>query len=139
MRTGEHIRKIMKANRARDTRPELMVRQLLTRLGYRYRLHARDLPGRPDIVFRKRQKLIFVHGCFWHQHDDPDCGLRSHPISNLSYWGPKLARNKSRDAEVEFALRQQGWEVLLIWECEVGATKRLAHTLWRFLGEPRAS
>jgi len=128
----------MQGNRARDTRPELAVRKLLTKLGYRYRLHARDLPGRPDIVFRGRHKVIFVHGCFWHQHESAKCKLRSHPTSNLAYWGPKLARNKARDAQNQLRLAQQGWDALCIWECEIAAPDALAVALMRFLGRPSA-
>ena len=127
----------MQANRARNTRPEIAVRHVLTRLGYRYRLHARDLPGRPDIVFRSRRKAILVHGCFWHQHDSPACRLRSHPVANIAYWGPKLARNKMRDADVLIHLTQDGWSTLLVWECEVAATDTLAKRLRRFLGKTR--
>jgi DNA mismatch endonuclease (patch repair protein) len=129
----------MQGNRSRDTRPELAVRRLLTKLGYRYRLHARDLPGQPDIVFRGRRKVILVHGCFWHQHDSAKCKLRSHPTSNTAYWGPKLARNRARDAQVRARLAQDGWETLLVWECEVSAIEALANALGGFLGKPNAS
>src|SRR5262245_12690978 len=135
----QHIRKIMQANRSRDTRPELAVRRLLTELGYRYRLHARDLPGRPDIVFRGRRKVILVHGCFWHQHSSQRCTLQSHPVSNLAYWRPKLERNRKRDAEVEARLRAGGWRVLQVWECETAASERLIRRLSRFLGPPLAT
>lgn len=93
MPTPEHIRKVMQANRAKNTRPELAVRRILTRLGYRYRLHAAKLPGKPDVVFPGRRKTIFIHGCFWHQHPNATCPLRSHPRSNAGYWTEKLRRN----------------------------------------------
>lgn len=129
----------MQANRARDTRPELAVRRLLTNVGYRYRLHAADLPGRPDIVFRARRKVILVHGCFWHQHDSPQCRLRSHPKANTAYWGPKLARNRARDREVLAQLAKVGWKTLLIWECEVAASEELVIRLREFLGSTRVT
>lgn len=137
MSTPEHIRKVMQGNRAQNTRPEIIVRQLLTSLGYRYRLHARDLPGRPDVVFRSRRKAILVHGCFWHQHESPTCSLRSHPRSNVAYWAPKLAGNKRRDAQVLVQLAQEGWSTLLIWECEIADTKMLTSKLKRFFGKPK--
>src|SRR5262245_31323677 len=110
---------VMKANKKRNTRPELIVRRLLHSLGYRYRLHARDLPGIPDIVFRTRQKAIFVHGCFWHQHQDPRCPLRTHPTTNTYYWKPKLRRNRQRDRKNEREIIELGWRSLTIWECEL--------------------
>ena len=100
-------------------KPELILRQLVHRLGYRFRLHARDLPGKPDLVFRSRQKAIFMHGCFWHQHARRSCKLSHIPKSNLDYWQSKLERNVLRDRKQRRALRRLGWDVLVIWECEV--------------------
>lgn len=108
----------MKRIRGKDTGPELVVRALLARLGYTgYRLHRRDLPGRPDIAFIGRRKAIFVHGCFWHSH--PACKDAPKPKSNASYWGPKLERTVERDAEKTEALRERGWAVEVVWECEL--------------------
>jgi len=107
----------MRRVRAKNTQPELRVRRLLHGLGYRYRLHRRDLPGTPDIVFPGRRKVIFVHGCFWHGHSCPN-GERT-PRSNQRYWDPKLARNRTRDAEAQCDLQRLGWSVLIVWECEI--------------------
>ena len=106
--------------KAADTRPEIAVRRLVHRLGYRFRLHRRDLPGTPDLVLPKYRAVIFVHGCFWHQHSCPR-GQRQ-PASNQQYWGPKLAGNVARDASAASALERMGWRVLTIWECQVGAS-----------------
>jgi len=116
-----------------DTGPEILVRKLLFSLGYRYRLHAQDLPGKPDIVFRGRRKAIFVHGCFWHQH--PGCQDSHTPKSRSEYWIPKLRRNVERDAQVLRQLRDQGWEVLIVWECETRDSPSLQERLCAFLGE----
>ncbi|MER9309636.1 DNA mismatch endonuclease Vsr [Mesorhizobium australicum] len=102
----------------RDTKPEMVVRRLLHGMGYRYRLHRGDLPGKPDIVFGKRKKAIFIHGCFWHRHDDPACTLARLPKSRLDFWGPKLSANAKRDALKQDALKRLGWNVLVVWECE---------------------
>ncbi|UNY41766.1 endonuclease [Burkholderia phage Milagro] len=103
--------------KGRNTKPELIVRSLIHRLGYRYRLHGKGLPGRPDLVFSKRRKVIFVHGCFWHRHEG--CRLARLPKSRLDFWRPKLEANAERDKEVERQLSALGWKVLTIWECEV--------------------
>jgi DNA mismatch endonuclease (patch repair protein) len=104
---------------SKNTRPEMLARRLIHRLGYRYRLHDRRLPGTPDLVFTKRRKVVFVHGCFWHRHDDHSCKLARMPKSRLDYWAAKLARNEQRDAEAMSALGESGWEVLTLWECEL--------------------
>lgn len=119
--------------RGKDTGPELVVRKLVYALGYRYRLHARDLPGHPDLVFRKRRRVIFVHGCFWHRHRAASCALARLPKSRLDFWLPKLEGNKKRDECNKRALAREGWKVLTIWECELRDTKRLRTTLRRFL------
>ncbi|MBR8314249.1 DNA mismatch endonuclease Vsr [Burkholderia dolosa] len=103
--------------KGRNTKPELIVRSLIHRMGYRYRLHGKGLPGRPDLVFAKRRKVIFVHGCFWHRHEG--CRLARLPKSRLDFWRPKLEANAERDKEVERRLTELGWKVLTIWECEV--------------------
>jgi DNA mismatch endonuclease, patch repair protein len=103
--------------KSKDTRPEMAVRKLLFRLGFRYRLHARDLPGRPDIVFRGKRKVIFVHGCFWHLH--AHCANNRPPKSRLDFWLPKLKSNKARDRKNRSALTRAGWKSLVLWECQV--------------------
>lgn len=103
--------------RARDTKPELRVRRLLHGLGYRFRLHRRTLPGTPDLVFPSRKKAIFVHGCFWHRHEG--CRLARLPKTRQDFWLPKLEGNRARDLRDQAALRDLGWEVLVVWECEV--------------------
>lgn len=136
--TSAAVRAVMRANRSIDTRPELAVRRVAFALGYRYRLHAKHLPGSPDLVFPSRHKAIFVHGCFWHQHTSATCPLRSHPRSNLQYWGPKLKRNAVRDSRHIAALRSQGWSVKVVWECQTQDAPRLEKLLLRFLGPPGA-
>lgn len=130
---------VMRGNVGRNTRPELAVRKLLWKLGYRYRLHARALPGTPDICFAGRRKAIFVHGCFWHKHSSARCPLRAQPRSNLSYWKPKLDRNVQRDTANRRALRALGWRCRIIWECEITDLGRLREALIGFLGPPRES
>ena len=121
----------MRAIKSKDTAPELAVRRLIHGMSYRYRLHGRGLPGKPDLVFSGRHKVIFVHGCFWHQHSECKDG---HPSrSNSSYWEPKLARNKERDTEHINHLTAEGWDVLTIWECETKDLSQLRSRLHDFL------
>ncbi|WP_081718675.1 very short patch repair endonuclease [Lutibaculum baratangense] len=127
----------MRGNKRSNTKPEMIVRSLLHAAGYRYRLHASDLPGRPDIVFRSRKKVIFVHGCFWHQHPEQHCRLRKPPRTNTSYWGPKLTRNVQRDVANQMALASREYAVLVIWECELRYPVLLRSKLETFLGPPR--
>ncbi|MBN2179035.1 MAG: DNA mismatch endonuclease Vsr [Deltaproteobacteria bacterium] len=103
--------------RSKNTGPERQVRSLLHSLGFRFRLHRRDLPGSPDMVLPKYSTIVFVHGCFWHQH--PGCKAACKPKSNTEYWLPKLARNKQRDRENQKALKALGWNVVVVWECEL--------------------
>jgi DNA mismatch endonuclease, patch repair protein len=117
--------------RAKDTKPELMVRRFVHGMGYRYRLHRRDLPGTPDMVFPGRGKVIFVHGCFWHRH--ARCALARLPKSRGDFWLPKLTANAERDARNGRALRRLGWGVLTIWECQLRDTAALANRIRRFL------
>ena len=126
--------RIMRAIRSAHTKPELIVRKLLHSQGYRYRLHRRDLPGKPDIVFPSRKKIIFVHGCFWHQHESSKCQISQKPRSNKNYWLPKLERNKQRDREAQDKLKALGWKVLVLWECEVKFEGKLQKKVNRFLG-----
>lgn len=107
---------LMARIRGQDTTPELTVRRLLHAMGYRFRLHRRDLAGRPDIVLPARRKVIFVHGCFWHGH--AGCRLSRMPASRTDYWGPKLIRNRRRDVRNAAALRRDGWSVAIVWECQ---------------------
>ena len=133
METPEVRRRTMQAVKSKNTWPELAVRSLVHRMGYRYRLHRKDLPGKPDLVFPARQKVIFVHGCFWHQHADPACNMVSCPKSNQDYWLPKLERNVARDAVHQARLAELGWNVLVLWECEVKADDGLAERMQSFL------
>lgn len=123
----------MRRVRGGDTRPELLVRRLIHSMGYRYRLHARELPGRPDIVFRKRKRAIFVHGCFWHRHPDPSCKRARLPKTRLDFWLPKLDGNRRRDAANVERLEATGWRVLLVWECELRDSEQVRNTLRRFI------
>ena len=119
--TPKRRSQIMSAIRSKGMKPEMTVRRRLHSMGYRYRLHRKDLPGKPDLVFPGQRKVILVHGCFWHQHADPDCKIARRPKSNKEYWLPKLERNVARDAKHQVQLRELGWDVLVIWECEVRA------------------
>lgn len=123
----------MRAIRSINSQPEMIVRRLTHAMGYRFRIHRKDLPGKPDMVFPKRKAVIFVHGCFWHQHEDPNCKKSVLPKSNADYWQPKLIGNKIRDAANESALRKLGWEVLVIWECQVKDMESLKRQLKAFL------
>jgi len=117
--------------RKTDTKPEMLVRRLVHRMGYRFRLYARRLPGNPDIILPRHRKVILVHGCFWHRHDCPDG--RKLPRSKPEYWAPKLERNRLRDEVNVERLRELGWEVLVVWECEVRREDVVGEKLRRFL------
>ena len=121
---------LMKRIRSKDTRPEIVVRSILHRLGYRYRLHRRDLPGRPDIVLPRHRKIVLVQGCFWHGHN---CRLASRPKTNQRYWGDKIRSNRMRDIRNHQALTEQGWKVLEIWECDIRKFTGLSQTLETFM------
>ena len=127
-RRSENMRRIQSKN----TAPELALRSLVYSLGYRFRLHRKDLPGKPDLVFPGRRKVIFLHGCFWHQHKE--CREGRLPGTRREYWAPKLARNVERDAASGMALKSLGWDVLTLWECELAKdpaaiSKELEHFL----------
>lgn len=109
---------IMGRIRGKDTKPELRVRKALHAAGYRFRLHRKDLPGRPDITLPKHKTVIFVHGCFWHGHEG--CKANRIPKTNAEFWSAKIARNRERDAANRAALEALGWTVVVVWECEVG-------------------
>lgn len=122
----------MRAIRQKDTKPELAVRKLLHALGFRFRLHRRDLPGKPDIVLPRHNAVVFVHGCFWHQHQG--CRISNVPRSRTDYWLPKLARTVQRDASAIQSLESRGWRTLVVWECELGDLNALEARLRFFLG-----
>lgn len=127
-RRSAHMAKI----RSKDTKPEIMLRRVLHRDGLRYRLHDRRLPGKPDLVFAGRRKVVFVNGCFWHGHDCP-VGSRL-PKSNTQFWADKRLRNQERDALQRKQLREQGWKYLDVWECEVLANDDVIRRVKLFLG-----
>lgn len=120
--------------KGKDTGPELKVRRLVHRMGFRYRLHRKGLPGKPDMVFPGRKAVIFIHGCFWHQHPDANCKLARQPKSRADFWKPKLEANRARDERHREALASSGWRVLELWECQLGDSGRLAGTIRDFLG-----
>jgi DNA mismatch endonuclease (patch repair protein) len=124
-------RRTMQAVRSTDTEPELAVRRIVYKLGYRYRLHRKDLPGKPDLAFIRQRKVVFVHGCFWHGHDCAR-GART-PKENRAYWIEKIARNKARDRANYNALTALGWGSLTIWECTIKAPDHLRARLVEFL------
>jgi len=124
------VRRRMARIRKVNTKPEIIVRRILHRRGHRYRLHRRDLPGTPDVVFLSLRKVVLVHGCFWHQHD---CALGKEPSRRREYWIPKLRRNQQRDARNEAALRKLGFKVLVIWECQTRDHAALERRLVGFL------
>jgi len=121
----------MQRIRKTDTKPELIVRRMLHSMGYRYSLHDKRLPGQPDIVLPRHRKVIFVHGCFWHRHDCPNG--RKLPRSKPDYWAPKLERNRVRDVRHIAELRELGWDLLVVWECNLRDTARLKETLSAFV------
>lgn len=114
----------MRAVRSQDTAPEMAVRRFLHAQGLRYRLHGRQLPGSPDLVFAKKRAVVFVHGCFWHQH--AGCEAAKRPKTSVPYWTRKLDTNVARDLRQRDALEAQGWEVFVVWECQVGEADTLA-------------
>jgi DNA mismatch endonuclease (patch repair protein) len=117
--------------RGTDTKPEMKVRSIVHRLGFRYRLHDSSLPGKPDIVFPRLHKVLFVHGCFWHRHFG--CSLGRLPKSRLDFWKPKLENNRDRDRRNVSRLRRAEWKVCIVWECEVSNPERLTNKVERFL------
>lgn len=122
---------IMAAVRSKDTLPELAVRRLVHGLGYRYRLHAKNLPGCPDLVFPGRRKVIFVHGCFWHRH--PKCRYSTIPKSRTDFWLAKFEKNVARDRRERRELKKLGWSVLVVWQCELKNLQRVAKKIEGFL------
>ena len=122
---------IMRAVRPKDTRPELAVRCIVSRLGYRFRLHPKALPGKPDLAFPSRRKAIFVHGCFWHGH--ARCPKARLPKSRVDYWADKLERNKERDRRKARELKSKGWSILVVWQCQLARPERVERRIDDFL------
>lgn len=122
---------LMSRIRGKDTKPELAVRHLAHSMGYRFRLHRRDLPGKPDLVFPRLRKVVFVHGCFWHQHSG--CRYAYQPKSRIEFWRAKFLANKRRDRAALIALNDLGWDTLVVWECETSDTRSLERELVAFL------
>jgi len=139
---SEAVHKSMQGNKRRDTKPELVVRHMLRQLGYPgYRCDWKKVPGHPDIAFPGRKIAIFVHGCFWHSHEG--CKYASKPSSNTDYWNAKFERNKARDLRVQEELEAAGWNVVVVWECELkkdklAATEEHLYQVMRLSDEARA-
>lgn len=129
--TPEKRSEIMSKIRGKDTAPELTVRRIAHALGYRFRLHDGKLPGKPDMVFRRLRKVVFVNGCFWHWHNCRE-GRRT-PKSNVGYWVGKRSRNRGRDKKARAALKKLGWEILVVWQCQCKDAGTVAKMLGRFL------
>lgn len=119
--------------RGKNTKPELLVRSMVHRMGFRFRLHRADLPGKPDLVFVSRRKVLFVHGCFWHRHKN--CKKATTPASNTEYWFPKFDKTVERDRRALYCLRKHGWRPLVVWECESNDMAILARKLRAFLSD----
>jgi DNA mismatch endonuclease (patch repair protein) len=128
--TRERRSALMQRVRGKNTKPEMIVRKMIWAMGYRYRLHDNRLPGSPDIVFKKRKKAIFVHGCFWHAHG---CKKGLPPKSNLDFWRPKLEATKSRDRNNQKELKDKNWEVLVIWQCDLKNPEEVTSRIRNFL------
>lgn len=128
-RRSENMRKI----KSKNTKPEMIVRKLIYSYGYRYRLHSTNLPGKPDLLFNKKKKVIFINGCFWHSHNQ-NCKFTHIPLSNQNYWLPKLERTKQRDLENQNKLKKLGYKFLIIWECELENQEALSEKIKIFLG-----
>ena len=132
--TPAERRALMGRIRGEDTKPELLVRRALHALGYRFRTHVRGLPGRPDVVFLRRRKAVFVHGCFWHRHG---CGKTYTPKSRQQFWKTKFTANVERDKRVQELLARDGWRLFVAWECEIETDEAFVGRLVAFLGPPR--
>jgi DNA mismatch endonuclease (patch repair protein) len=128
--TPEDRSALMSRIRSKDTKPEMIVRRLVFSMGYRYRLHRPDLPGKPDLVFPGKKKVIFVHGCFWHAHS---CKRGFKPKTNVEFWEKKLDANRTRDAYNVCRLREMGWDALTVWECEIDEIDRLERMIREYL------
>jgi DNA mismatch endonuclease Vsr len=128
---------LMARIRRGDTKPEMTVRRLLYRLGYRYRIHFRDVPGRPDVAFTRKRKAVLINGCFWHAHEG--CAAYRLPKTRVEFWRNKFAKNRERDARLLRAASDAGWATLVLWECEINDLKALSLRLRTFLGRPRSA
>lgn len=133
--TSEQRSAVMRRVRSVNTCPELLVQQVVHRLGFRFGLHAQNLPGKPDLILKRQKKVVFVHGCYWHQHK---CDAAKRPATNQRYWNRKLDNNVQRDKRNIYLLRRQGWRVLTVWECELRNTERVERRLFRFLNSGAA-
>ena len=131
--TPEQRSERMSRVKGKGSAAELYVRRLVHRMGYRFRLHAAELPGKPDLIFPARRKIIFVHGCFWHRHPDPSCRLARLPKSRQDFWIPKLEGNRLRDERTQQALGALGWRSLVIWECQLGDPAFIENEIRTFL------
>jgi DNA mismatch endonuclease (patch repair protein) len=129
--TPEQRSRNMSRVKGANTRPEMLVRSLVHRMGFRFRLHRRELPGCPDLVLKKSRKVIFVHGCFWHGHKG--CRRAARPTSNTEFWDRKLSGNVERDKRNRAALEKDGWQVLVVWECQTKDEEKLKRKLRKFL------
>lgn len=123
--------------RSKDMKPEMIVRSMVHGLGYRFRLHRRGMPGRPDLVLPRHCAVILVHGCFWHWHPDPDCPIAGLPRSNHAYWIPKLARTRVRDQHNVASLKADGWRVLTVWECQLKRPDGVLSDIRQFLEDDK--
>ena len=124
--------RIMRSVKHANTKPEMVVRRLCHSMGYRFRLHRKDLPGTPDLVFPRFHRVIFVHGCFWHRH--PNCPRATNPKTRQKFWRDKFDTNVKRDARAQEALRRMGWIILVVWECETRETEALKLRIRKFFG-----
>jgi DNA mismatch endonuclease (patch repair protein) len=132
--TPAQRRRCMAAIRGKDTKPEMIVRKLVHAMGYRYRLHRKNLPGKPDLVFSSRKKVIFVHGCFWHMHN---CRYgRVRPKTNAEFWQAKREATVVRDRRNRIALRASGWRLFVVWECQAKDSPKLIISIQEFLNTP---
>jgi len=132
-RVSKDVRsRIMSCVKTKNTSAEMLLRSVVHRMGYRYALHRKDLPGKPDLVFSSRRKIIFVHGCFWHGHH---CRYGRLPKSRESYWSPKIDGNVVRDRKQQRLLRSQGWSVMTVWQCQLKKTDSLTDRIRRFLDD----
>lgn len=131
--TPEQRRRCMSSIRSKNTRPEIIVRKMAHRMGFRFRLHRKDLPGTPDLVFPRLRKIIFVHGCFWHMHDCPYGSVV--PKTNTEFWQTKRRSNVRRDKENLNTLEKDGWNILVVWECETRNSDALFRILHEFLSK----
>jgi len=133
--SAEERSSIMRQVRSVNTGPEVQVRRMVHRLGFRFRLHCQNLPGKPDLVLARRKQVVFVHGCYWHQHY---CAAAKRPATNQRYWNRKLDANVDRDKRNLRLLKKQGWRVLTVWECELKKPERLQRRLSRFFNSGAA-